>query len=110
MNKKIGNVLFGIGCSLIFMYGMWFFILVGIVDPEAYQTLDISKGIQNKTKDVTIIYQFEFHEPVTIVSDTNTERTAAIDVSGIISGILIGSSLLIIGKIVNRFWPDKKQQ
>ncbi len=102
---RVGKILFGLGATMLFVYGMWFFILYGLVDPEAYQMMDISQGIQNRTRDVTIIYQFEFHEPITIIEESNDERTAAIDVSGIVTGVTVGGILIIISKIIDKRWP-----
>lgn len=109
MKSKIGNILFGIGFAIVFIFSMWFFILYGIADPEAYFKMDISEPIQNRTRDVIIIYQFEFREPLTIIEEIEDQRTAILDVAGIITGVTVGAIVVIISKILDRFWPSKKK-
>ncbi len=107
--KKVAKIVFGISAAILFISSIWFFILFGIANPYAYQKLNMLEHPQNKTKEVIVNYNFEIKRPaVTVQKINNQTAQATIDVGGIMTGIISGGILMILSKLLNRFWPDKK--
>jgi hypothetical protein len=108
--RKVTNLFFGIGIALLFISSIWFFILYEIANPTAYKKPDIYEPIQNKTKGLIIDYNFEIKAPAVAIQKVNDETVhATIDVGGIITTVIGGGILLVMTKILNRYWPDKNK-
>lgn len=108
MNKK-SNLIFGIGAVTLIIFVIWFFILYGSVDLEQSNNLDTSEPVQNKTHSMIIDYNYEIKVP-TISFHKAQDQTvhATIDVGGIITAVIGGSISVVLSKLLNRYWPDKK--
>jgi len=108
MNKK-SNLVFGIGITTLFIFIMWFFILYGSVNLGESKILDISEPIQNKTQDIFVDYNYEIKVPsVSFHKAKDQTIHATIDVGGIITAVIGASVSMILSKLLNRYWPDKK--
>lgn len=109
-SKRAANAIFGIGSAILFIFGMWFFLLYGIANPYAYQKLDITEPRANQTQNVIIIYHFDVTVPQATAEQKNNEITSILDGLGtILIGITTGVGVMIAGRILNRFWPDKSK-
>lgn len=110
MNRmKSINLIFGISTAVLFIFSMWFFILIGIANPYAYQKLDMFEKPLNKTKRIIVDYNLEFKAPSVSIQEINDQSIhSTIDVGGIMTGVITGGILMILTKLFNRFWPDKK--
>src|SRR6185437_17058716 len=108
MNKK-SNLIFVIGITTLFLFVIWFFILYGYVNLGESKTLDISEPVQNKTQGILVDYNYEIKVP-SVSFHTAKDQTvhATIDVGGIITAIIGASVSMVLSKLLNRYWPDKK--
>ena len=103
-----GQILLGVGITVVIICSVWFFVLYNMAYPEALQMMPI--GIENKTRDVNIDYNFEYGtESLKIISESESKREAIIDVSGIITGIIVGTVVGVIGKVTDRVLLKKIQ-
>jgi hypothetical protein len=109
--KKITKIISGISVAILFIFSMWFFILYGIANPYAYQKLDMLEKPQNKTKEVTVNYNFELKSP-TIIIQQSTDKTisSTINVGTILFAIITSGITVIMTKIADRLWYNKKDK
>ena len=106
--SRPGQILLGLGVSIIVICSVWFFVLYNMAYPESLQMMPM--GVENKTRDVNIDYNFEYGaESLKIISESESKRDAIIDVSGILTGIIVGTVVGIIGKVTDRVLLKKIQ-
>ncbi|MGE5599899.1 MAG: hypothetical protein ACM3UQ_00115 [Clostridiales bacterium] len=90
---------------------VWFFMLYGIAIQGTDKKIGISEPSQNGTARIAPDYNYEIKTPsVHVEQENGGEIHATIDVGGIITTAIGASVSMVISKILNRFWPDKKKK
>jgi hypothetical protein len=109
MDKRSENLIFGIGGIVLFVFVMWFFILYGSVNSGAMKT-NISEPIQNSTG-MIIDYNYDIKIPSISYHKMKDQTVhATIDAGGIVTAIIGGSVSMVLSKLLNRYWPDKRSK
>ena len=109
MKQKITTLAFGIGIALLLMSVIWFFALYETANPAIYKP-DISQPAQNTTQGSMIDYAYEFKMPSVYFHKSDNQAVyATINVGGIITAIIGGSVSVILSRLLNRYWPDKRK-
>jgi hypothetical protein len=108
MNKKSENLIFGIGAAVLFVFVIWFFILYESVNYDTSKKPNISESIQNSTG-MIIDYNYDIKIPSISYHKMKDQTVhAIIDAGGIVTAIIGGSVSMVLSKLLNRYWPDKK--
>ncbi|MDE2589114.1 MAG: hypothetical protein KGL95_05565 [Patescibacteria group bacterium] len=105
-NKTIENLLEGVGLLFLLVSTIWFFIVVGSVNPHSLPMLEIGKPLPQKMPD-NITYQIQIQNTVIVLHEASVPNHATFDVGQIIDGVIIGGILMILKRILKKFFPDK---
>ena len=101
--KKSKNTLYGLSLLILIGSGLWFFLLYASIAPESLPLLQIGKPLPNQT-DINITYFLEINNNQIIINESQEEsKTSFLDVTGIITGLIVGTILLVISRVVKPF-------
>lgn len=110
MNNKSTNLIFYTGATMLSVFVIWFFILYGFGYFGANQKPGISESVQN-TQGMIIDYNYDVKIPsITFHKVKDQTVGVTLNVGGIVTAIIGGSVTMVLSKLLNMYWPDKKHR
>ncbi len=105
------SLVFGIGVILLALSVIWFIVLYETANPLVYNKPDVVQHTQNKTQNTIIDYAYELKMPSVYFHKSDDQTIhAIIDVGGIITAVIGGSVSMILSRLVNRYFPEKRKR
>lgn len=90
---------------------IWFFVLYGIASHITGGKIDISEPSKNNTSHIATDYNYDIKTPsIHVKQETDGVIHATIDVGGIITAAIGASVSMVVSKLLNQYWPDKKKK
>ncbi|WP_162287748.1 hypothetical protein [Candidatus Nitrosotalea okcheonensis] len=85
--------------------------MYGFANSGTTQKPSISESIQNNTHGAIVDYNYEVKIPsISFHKIKNQTVHATIDVGGIVTAIIGGIISMVLSKLLNLYWPDKKHR
>jgi uncharacterized membrane protein YkvI len=107
-NKTIGNLLEGFGLLFLFVSTIWLCVVFGSVNPHSLPMLEIGKPLPQKVPD-NITYQIHIQNTIIVLHEATEKNHAIIDIGQILGGLTVGIILMLLKRVLTKFFPDKSK-